>query len=150
MHVAVPFGMIVPLMIVILVLSMAMFIGMIVAVLLMAVVVPLMHMRLECPTFADRQQCDAGGFGELDHLGIGGQRFEGVCQEKLHAMPGPEDDIGAFESRGIGWTERIGVRGGGAFDDEGRRADVAHDGGDERVNGLGGCHHIGGGQGRAG
>ena len=67
--------------------------------------------------------------------GVQEAAYEGAnLVETLAELGVPYDEAFAYAE---------GVRRGGALDDEGRAAQIAHDGGDERVDRLDGRHHFG-------
>src|SRR5690606_21026187 len=116
---------------------------MVVMIVVMAFMVVGMVMRLESAALADRQKLYAVSFAEFDDFGIAGKGFEGIGQEHLETGAGPENNVRTLKRCRIRGPESVVMRRGCTLDEEDRRAGVAHDCGDERMNGFCGGDDIG-------
>jgi hypothetical protein len=110
--------------------------------LVLGVAVVLIVVALEGRADAHVQELQPGRLRQRDDAHARRQRAHDLGGERLEAFRHAHEDVGGVQRLGVGGLHRVRVRRSVPADEEFGRAGLAHDGGDERMDGLDRDDHV--------
>ena len=110
-------------------------------------IVIVMGMRVECRAFANGKLDQIVSVPKFEDRRARSDILDRLCQEGFELRANPDDQIRFFQVPGRRRAEAMGMRGGGAVDDDSGLCDAIHHGRDEGVKRFDRHHDIGFGKG---